>query len=445
VSPGNEGPEWRPPTGMFGRPMVYALMAACFVLSGLSWIPNWSASKGPPGTVSSWSGGVADTMPSSGLAEIDLGAAVASRESEATASGYKPLLGWSDSVVSAGDTAVVEITAVRGLTYAVLARTAADCDVDIVINETLKDTSPGADATLQFEVDRNLAVPLYFPVDSRTRTVCPLGFGVYRQLVRSAQRAPAAPRTGAATDQLRRAQNALLHNRLDDAIVAADRVLATNADSPRARAIKSNALFERYWVRHDESDQAQGRAIVAALENSQDAAGYTARGNLSLISGDTATAIGLLGRAVASDPNDAYARNQLGFALMVAGRSDEGLTHLRRALQLMPDMAWVKTNLLDAMVALGHCDETISGLRRDALADCNNRVGIIHSQAQRFAEASRHFGRAAELVPTTGMYHANLAAALLQMGDRQSAVLHAEEARKLGVTDHWVFGALSRP
>jgi Flp pilus assembly protein TadD len=130
---------------------------------------------------------------------------------------------------------------------------------------------------------------------------------------------------------------------------------------------------------------------------------------------------------------------------MVAGRSEEGLTHLRRALQLMPDMAWVKTNLLDAMVALGHCDETISGLRRDALADCNNRVGILHSQAQRFAEASRHFGRAAELVPTTGMYHANLAAALLQMGDRQSAVLHAEEARKLGVRDHWVFGALSRP
>jgi tetratricopeptide (TPR) repeat protein len=209
-----------------------------------------------------------------------------------------------------------------------------------------------------------------------------------------------------------------------------------------ARAIKANALFERYWVSQDESDRASGRALVDSLQDSRDAAAYTARGNRALVDGDTLGAVNALQQAVAADPTDAYAQHQLGFSLNAAGRPEEALAHFKRALELVPDIAWAQSNLLVTLVELERCDENIPGLQPAVAASCNNHLGVLRDNAQRFRDARGHFERAVQAAPDSALFHANLAGTLVKLGDRGDATLHARQARTLGLSDHWVFGAL---
>jgi Flp pilus assembly protein TadD len=244
------------------------------------------------------------------------------------------------------------------------------------------------------------------------------------------------------SESLGRAQDALLHNRLDEAIGAADETLAMDTDSDRARGIAASAQFERYWVTQAEVDRENGRELVALLQDSPEASALTARGNLALIDGDTVVAVALLRQATVADPSDAYAHHQLGFSLNATGRTEEAVTHLRRALELSPDMAWVQSNILVSLIQLDRCDEAIPGLQREVAARCHNEVGIQHYNARRFADARRRFELAVQIAADSGLYHAHLAAALLESGNRKQAAAHARQSLALGVKDHWVFGAL---
>ena len=184
------------------------------------------------------------------------------------------------------------------------------------------------------------------------------------------------------------------------------------------------------------------RALATKLESARDSQALVARGNLALIDGNPKQAVALMTEAVDANPNDAYAHHQLGFALNEAGRTEDALTQLKRALALSPEMAWVQANLANVLTKLERCDETIAGLKPEVNAGCHDEVGVKLFNAGKAVEGRRHFERAVELSGGNGGYHANLAIALLQTGDRAGAHQHALQARKLGVKEHPVFAPL---
>lgn len=238
------------------------------------------------------------------------------------------------------------------------------------------------------------------------------------------------------------ARDALVHGQLAVALAHADAVLERDPASERAQAIRMNALFERYWETKSEADLREARAMGRGLQSSRDAQALVARGNLALVDGDPKKAAALMSDAVAADSNDAYAHHQLGFALNQAGRPDDALTHFKQALTLAPKMAWIQQNLADLLTKLGRCDEQIDGLIPEANAECHGAVGVKVFNAGQTMEGRRHFERAVQLAPNVGNFHANLAVALLQSGDRAAAYQHATRAKALGVKDHPVFNAL---
>jgi Flp pilus assembly protein TadD len=105
-------------------------------------------------------------------------------------------------------------------------------------------------------------------------------------------------------------------------------------------------------------------------------------------------------------------------------------------------MAWVQSNLVVTLAGLERCDARIQGLQPGAGASCHNQLGVAQYNGNRFKEARAHFDRAVRAAPDSAMFHANLAAALANLGDRQQARAQARQARSLGLTEHPVLQAL---
>ncbi|MGC4085147.1 MAG: tetratricopeptide repeat protein [Vicinamibacterales bacterium] len=235
---------------------------------------------------------------------------------------------------------------------------------------------------------------------------------------------------------LTQAHDALIHNRLDAAIERADDALRIDPASMDARGLKANALFERYWVNKSDADLQAARSLTDDVAASTAPHALVARGNRALAEGHPEQAVALLAGAAVAGPNDPYVQHQYGFALNAAKQPERAVTYLAQALQLTPDMAWVQENLKDVLTRLERCDEPIPGLHAEVVADCSNEVGVKLYGARRPQEAVARFERAVTLAPENGVYHANLAAALLAIGQREEALQHAQQARERGVTDH---------
>lgn len=238
------------------------------------------------------------------------------------------------------------------------------------------------------------------------------------------------------------AHDALLHNRLDQAIAAADQVLAVDPTRERAQAVKANAFIERFWVTKANADLAQARQLLALAATPAEAQTFAALANLALVDEDPAKAVALLGRAAEIAPADAYVQHQYAFALNQAKRPHEALPHYVKAITIAPDMAWVNENLQEVLAALGRCEEKIPRLKPETIAGCSDAVGVRHYNSGRFTEARRSFERAVELAPASGAYRANLAFALLRFGRQSQALDEARQARALGVKEHPAFEAL---
>lgn len=252
-------------------------------------------------------------------------------------------------------------------------------------------------------------------------------------------------RSSPAGELIASAEQALIHNQLEEAARAADEALALDPYSEAAMAIKANALFERFWVTGSSDDLQVVRGLLTEIYDPQSAQAYTAVGNLALVDGDTASAVTALQQAVTVDPNNAYAQHQLGYMLVAAGRPETAIAHFERALQLAPQMAWVQANLLDAMLRLGECDRTVEGLQLEIVGNCHNQLGISHYNTGDFTIARESFQRAVDLAPDSATYHLNLAGTYLQLGERDAATSHARQARRLGAAQHWVLDELAIP
>jgi Tfp pilus assembly protein PilF len=109
-------------------------------------------------------------------------------------------------------------------------------------------------------------------------------------------------------------------------------------------------------------------------------------------------------RALAVNPQNGYAENCLGGALMAAGEIDEGVRHYRLALESKPRYVHVlaHNNLASALFLRGKIDE-----------------------------AANHYKQALEIKPTDTRAHHDFAVLLLSQGKLQEAVEHLETAIRL--------------
>jgi protein O-mannosyl-transferase len=151
---------------------------------------------------------------------------------------------------------------------------------------------------------------------------------------------------------------------------------------------------------------------------------------------------------VAKRPDNRWARDNLGNALLESGRAAEALAQYEAALRLAPDDAVHHHNAGSALVQLGRLDAArarfVEAVR---LAPDYVAARLAHGQLLyrlgRFADAAEEYRSAVRRAPGVPDHHYNLGLALLASGRRVEAVAelartlqlapdHAEAANNLG-------------
>jgi tetratricopeptide (TPR) repeat protein len=149
--------------------------------------------------------------------------------------------------------------------------------------------------------------------------------------------------------------------------------------------------------------------------------------------GRPALAIVYYRQALAIEPANAAAHNNIGLALQQLGQVEKALPHHRRALALRPGMAEAHAGLGNAHRLLGRLEEA-AGHYRNALsarpeyaAVHNDIAGVLH-QLGRIDEAAAHYRRALSAQPNYADAHYNLANILSGLGQHQEAIEHYAKA-----------------
>src|SRR5690606_13353818 len=106
--------------------------------------------------------------------------------------------------------------------------------------------------------------------------------------------------------------------------------------------------------------------------------------------GRMAEAEQLYGRAMAINPKDAAARNDLGLCLARSGKLSESAHVLRTAVALKPEKALYRNNLATVLVEMGDSQaafDELSAVHEPATAHFN--MGQLFAQRGRMEEATR--------------------------------------------------------
>lgn len=117
-------------------------------------------------------------------------------------------------------------------------------------------------------------------------------------------------------------------------------------------------------------------------------------------------------RALAMDPRNAEALNNLSVALMLDGRREEALEACRRLVEVRPDSG-SRLNLASACRMLGLLDEAaaqyqIATQLDPASADAHANLGVLLMDMGRHGEAEEALRRALALSPGSAKLHSNL-------------------------------------
>jgi predicted Zn-dependent protease len=160
---------------------------------------------------------------------------------------------------------------------------------------------------------------------------------------------------------------------------------AAAPESPSARLGSVEVLLSR--EEHEEA-----RALVAALQGElpDDPRLARAAGRLALRAGRHAVAAALLGRALASAPEDVETRLDLCEALAERGSFDGVLRQARRGLEQAPGETRLVRWLSEAAAALGAPDEALELAARALEAD-RDRASFLH--LTRLLALTRRFER----------------------------------------------------
>ena len=141
-------------------------------------------------------------------------------------------------------------------------------------------------------------------------------------------------------------------------------------------------------------------------------------------------------KTVATAPECARARNNLGRALTVSGRPREALDQLRAALRIKPRYPEAYANLGVACGALG-LTEQARGYLTQALAlnpqfaEAHYNLGVSHATAGDLEAAAGAFTEAVRLNPGSASARFNLALALIKLGRPDEAREHLQQVLAL--------------
>ncbi|MGA3066578.1 MAG: tetratricopeptide repeat protein [Tepidisphaeraceae bacterium] len=155
----------------------------------------------------------------------------------------------------------------------------------------------------------------------------------------------------------------------------------------------------------------------------------------------------LLRRAVAADPGDAEAHNNLGSALTIQGQLDDAIAAFRRAIALKPNFPQAFNNLGSALTLHGKLEEAIAAYRqaialKPDLAEAHCNLGSALSENGQFEAAILAFRDALALKPSDPETYYGLANALKETEDYSDAIAAYRQAIALAPDDAEIFNDL---
>ena len=212
--------------------------------------------------------------------------------------------------------------------------------------------------------------------------------------------------------------------------------------SKGGRRKRVDALLAAAVAAHQRGDlvaaeEGYGNVLSISAENAE---ALRLLGTLYAQTGRSAAAIPLLERAVAANPRDDDAHNNLGLALEAAGRLPEAEGHLREAVRLAPDDAERHANLGALLRDMERPEEAVAVLEPAAQRfprhpGIQTNLSLAYEDLHRDEAAVAALERAAELNPASAQIRRNLGLLLAKLGRPAAARPHLEEARRLGAGD----------
>jgi TolB-like protein len=151
------------------------------------------------------------------------------------------------------------------------------------------------------------------------------------------------------------------------------------------------------WAADPDSEIAEGLRVVrvALSSDGNDPEALSLLGRATAIwSGDFDTAREMVDRAVALNPNSAFAWGERGWTYQIAGEPEEAIRSFERAIRLSPFDPWLFsrfTGMSAAFIGLGRFDEAVAAAKK-ALRE-NQTYGAAY---RCLAAALAHLGRDAE-------------------------------------------------
>jgi protein O-GlcNAc transferase len=170
------------------------------------------------------------------------------------------------------------------------------------------------------------------------------------------------------------------------------------------------------------------RLYIELLQHHQDHAdAWHLLGLIAVQTGRPERAAGLIGNAIALNPQLAPAHNNRGIPLRQLGRLDEALASYDQAIALAPDYAEAHNNRGYVLLELDHLDEALAGYDtaialQPAYAEAHNNRGIVLRRLGRLNEALTSYDHAITLRPDNAETHRHRGNTLLDLARPEEAL-----------------------
>jgi len=141
-------------------------------------------------------------------------------------------------------------------------------------------------------------------------------------------------------------------------------------------------------------------------------------------------------RAIAIYPNYAEVRSNYGQLIAERGDLETGIRYFREAIALNPSISRAHLNLGVALAKEDRLEEAIEPLQRAVdltpnLPEASYYLGSVYAAQNRYADAAAAFNHALQIRADFVPAHESLAQLLLLQGNKEKAMEHYQEARRL--------------
>jgi len=178
-------------------------------------------------------------------------------------------------------------------------------------------------------------------------------------------------------------------------------------------------------------------AARQALEADPDlGVAYYNLGNMYAAQGKFDIAKEYFERAMAIYPNYAEVRSNYGQLIAERGDLETGIRYFREAIALNPSISRAHLNLGVALAKEDRLEEAIEPLQRAVdltpnLPEASYYLGSVYAAQNRYADAAAAFNHALQIRADFVPAHESLAQLLLLQGNKEKAMEHYQEARRL--------------